>query len=145
MKSLILSLTALFSLGASAYESLHVACLNPEMDNKTYNVSFEINANRLVSYTVDLYDGLQEIEVTLEEREVGPIYIQWGAWDDTNFGYYLNNHPDLLGDWSIVNWTSGNDADNYEAVFTKEPVECHLLKKKPADLKVDLNNIAKKI
>lgn len=145
MKGLILSLTALLSLSASAYESIYIACLNPEMDKTTYNASFETNAERLVGYTIDTYDGLQEIEITLEEREVGPVYIQWGAWDDTNYGYIVNNHKDLVKEWKVTNWTSGNDADNYEAVTNDLPVECHQLNKKPTDLKVDFSNIARKI
>ncbi len=141
MKSLILSLAAMLSFSAFAHESIYIACFNPEMDKTTYNASFEINANRLVGYTIDTIDGLQEIEITLEEREVGPVYIQWGAWDDTNYGYIVNNHKDLTNEWKMTNWTSGNDSDNYEAVENNEPVQCDLLNAKPATLKVDSKNI----
>lgn len=141
MKNLILSLTAMVSLSAFAEESIHIACLNPDMDANVYNASFEINANRLVAYTFDSYDGLVEVEITAEERETGPIYLQYGEWNDTNYGYIINNEPDLTNYWKVTNWTSGNDSDNYEAVENDGPVQCHLLKQKPTSLKVDPKNI----
>lgn len=137
-----LILLALFIVTASlelmAADRQYVACTN---DPHEYNVLMEIESNRVVSYAINDSAWSEEIEITAEDHDMGVLWIEWAMMSDTHFGYTVYLNQDLLNNWRVLNWTSGNDSDNWEAVENDEPVLCHQLKSKPKSTSVKANNV----
>lgn len=142
MKKIIFSIFLLlgFSLRLSASERQYVACAS---DPHEYNVLFEIESGRIFNYSINDQVWIDGFEVTAEEHEISPLWIEWASMNDTVFGYTVYLDKDLLNNWKVKSWTAGNDSDNYHAVENDDPVLCHLLKSRPKTPAIKANNVLK--
>ncbi len=138
---ILLSLALLASLNLNAAETQFVACtVKGKWD---YNTYFTVRDDEILSYTLVDYDKWFEeaVEVTSLDTQYGDLWLQWGQHWDTNYGYVLTLKNDLLNNWSIQQWTSGNDSDNHQEEVDETPIRCDLLKEKPVGISVDSENI----
>ncbi|AUN97236.1 hypothetical protein DOM21_15475 [Bacteriovorax stolpii] len=140
---MLLPLILMTSMNLHASEIKFISCSD---NQEQYNAFFKVKNDKILSYAFNDYVGWsEEIEVTPKDTVNGELWIQWGEFMDTNYGFVVTVKKDLLNGWKALNWTSGNDSDNYEAVVNDSPVACHLLKHRPYGVNIDSLNIERSL
>ena len=145
MKTFLTSLLLFASFQVFATESKNqvvVACSN---DNKNYNAKFYFERNKMTAYAISEIGWSDIIHLSKEEAESKEVWIEYAMVNDTNFGYVIYQGNDLIKDWRVKGWTSGNDSDNYEASINDDQITCHLLLKDPKSTLINVKNIFKKL
>jgi hypothetical protein len=145
MKSFLAFLLLLASLNVFATETKNQVVVACSDDNKTYNVKFNYERNKMVSYAINDVEWTEAILVTPEEIASKQVWVEYAMEYDTSFGYVVYLGNDLLKDWKIDGWTAGNDSDNYEPSVNDYTITCHMLLKDPKKTEIDNNNIFKKL
>ena len=130
---IILSISCVF---AEATE--YVACR--DLKSVEYNAVFEFENNKIVKFSTLESDFKDYVQVPEQHGVLSFIYV---AEYDTNFGYdvYLTESTTEL--ISLSAWVSGNDSDNYDGVVNDVKTECHLLKAKPKDSVLRIDNFSR--
>jgi hypothetical protein len=128
MKMFLITMLSIFaSVSTYASSASYVACRAANSDE--YDISIEFVNNKISS--VSTLESDFKYYTKVESHDI--FSVIYSTEYDTNLGYDLSTTQSTPKEVYLINWSSGNDSDNYYAVPTSSKVECHLLKSKPVN------------